>query len=214
MTLAHVQLIAAAIAVVLALVTPLVLIVRAMTRQQRRAWLTTAPLTGLLVLGALSIGAWLWVSLTDVRISARIHGPVQASLLGLAAIVVYLLWLAVPVAAATWLVFKLPDTASRRPAIRAGFAGVGILAAIGGVYFAFRTAGAIWTLLSFVRVMSRQPSANLLEPGVLIVALVSSTLVIVLGSVTGLLLLIAFWGLEPQRRWRQWRPARSELPPS
>jgi hypothetical protein len=214
LTLAHLQLIAAAIAVVLALVTPLVLIVRAMTRQQRRAWLTTAPLTGLVVLGALSIGAWLWVSLTDIRISARIHGPVQASLLAFAAIAVYLLWLAVPVAAATWLVFKLPDTASRPPAIRAGFVGVGILAAIGGVYFAFRTAGAIWALLSFIRVMSRQPSVNLLEPGVLIVALVSSTLVIVLGSATGLLLLIAFWGLEPGRRWRQWRPARSELPPS
>ena len=81
MTLAHVQLIAAAIAVVLALLTPLVLIVRAMTREQRRAWLTNAPLTGLVVLGALSIGAWLWVSLTQIHISARIHGPVQATLL-------------------------------------------------------------------------------------------------------------------------------------
>jgi hypothetical protein len=139
---------------------------------------------------------------------------VQASLLWLAAIVVYLLWLAVPVAAATWLVFKLPDTASRRPAIRAAFVGVGMVAGIGGVYFAFRTAGAVWDLVSFIRVMSRQPSANLADPGVLVVALVSSFLVIVLGSLTGLSLLIAFWGMEPRRRWRDWQTTKSELPPS
>ena len=200
------------IAGLLALVTPLVFLVRAMRRQDRRARLANAPFTGLILLVAVSVAAWLWVSLADVRISASIHGPVQ-TFLGLASLVVYVLWLAVPVAAITWLVFKLPDLAARRPAVRGTLVAVGIAAAIAGVYFAFLTGGAIWDFVSLMRAISGQPSGGLAGPGVAIVALFSFIFVIVLGSVTGLLLLVAFWGLEPRRRWHTWRSPKSELPP-
>ena len=183
-----------------------------MSREQRRAWLRNAPVTGLVVLGVVSIGAWLWVSLTDVRISAQIHGPLQTSLLGLASILVYVLWVAVPVAAATWLVFKLPDIASSSPTVRAVIVGVGIAAALGGVYFAFLTGGAIWNFVSLIRAISRQSPGGVGSPGVAVVAIVSVVFVIVLGSATGLLLLVAFWGLEPRRRLRDWRRRKTELP--
>ncbi len=213
MTRAHYQLLLAVVVGTLALIGPLVLLVRAMRRQDRRARLTNAPLTGLALLGVISIGAWLWVSLTDVSISASIHGPVRTFLFAVASILVYLLWLAIPVVAITWLVFKLPDIAARRPAIRGTLIGVGIAAAIGGVYFAFLTGGAIWDFISLARAVSRQPTgpAGL---GIVIVGLFSFVFVIVLASVTGLLLLIAVWGLEPRRRWVEWRVKRSELPPS
>jgi hypothetical protein len=206
-------LLVATIAGMLALVAPLVLVVRAMRRQERRAWLTNAPLTGLIVLGAISIGAWLWVSLTEVRLSATVRGPVQTFLFGVASILVYVLWLVVPVAAITWLVFKLPDIASRRPATRLALVVVGIAAGIAGVYSAFLTGGAIWDFVSLLRAMSTQP-AGLAGPAVVIVAGFSFIFVIVGGAVTGLLLLIAVWALEPRRRWRDWRTTKSELPPS
>ena len=211
MTRANLQLLLAAIAGMLALVAPLVLIVRTMRRQDRRARLANAPLTGLAVLGAISIGAWLWVSLTNVNISASIHGPLQAAMLAGASILIYLLWLAIPVAAATWLVFKLPDLAARSPAVRSALVGVAIAAAIGGVYFAFLTGGAIWDFISLVRAVSRQP-AGPANPGIVVAGIFSFIFVIVLGSVTGLLLLIAAWGLEPRRRWAAWRGTKSELP--
>jgi hypothetical protein len=212
-TRAQLQLLIGVIAGLLALVAPLVFLVRAMRRHDRRARLTNAPLTGLALLGAVSIGAWLWISLTDVRISASVQGPLQTFLLVAASILVYLLWLAVPVAAATWLVFKLPDIATRRPQVRAALIGVGIAAAMGGVYFAFLTGRAIWDFVSLVRALSRQ-SSGLGGPGVAIVAIFSFVFVTVLGSVTSLLLLIADRGLEPRRRWRDWRGTKAQLPPS
>jgi len=212
----HLELLGAAFAGVLILAVPLVLLVRAMRREDRRTRLTNAPLTGLVVLSVVSIGAWLWVTLTNVEISARISGPLQAFLLAIAAIVVYLLWLVVPVAAVTWLVFKLPEIASRGPRVRAALTAVGFAAAIAGVYFAFLTGGSIWKFISLVRAMS-SPPAGLAGPGVVIVSLFSFVFVIVLGSLTGVLLLIAAWGLEPRRRWREWRrpsSSNSELPPA
>jgi len=212
----HLELLGAAFAGVLILAVPLVLLVRAMRREDRRTRLTNAPLTGLVVLSVVSIGAWLWVTLTNVEISARINGPLQAFLLAIAAIVVYLLWLVVPVAAVTWLVFKLPEIASRGPRVRAALTAVGIAAAIAGVYFAYLTGGSIWKFISLVRAMSSQP-AGLAGPGVVIVSLFSFVFVVVLGSLTGVLLLIAAWGLEPRRRWREWRRPSSnpsELPPA
>jgi hypothetical protein len=184
-----------------------------MRRQDRRARLTNAPITGLVLLAVISIGAWLWVTFAKISISASIHGPLQTALLAAASIFVYLLWLAVPVAAATWLVFRLPDIAARRPEVRGALIGVGIAAAIGGVYFAFLTGGAIWDFVTLVRAVSRQPS-GLAGPAVVIVGLFSFVFVIVLGSVTGLLMLVAVWGLEPRRRWRAWRGQKSELPRS
>ena len=216
MTRQHLELLGAAFAGVLILAVPLVLLVRAMRREDRRTRLTNAPLTGLVVLSVVSIGAWLWVTLTNVEISARISGPLQAFLLAIAAIVVYLLWLVVPVAAVTWLVFKLPEIASRGPRVRAALTAVGFAAAIAGVYFAFLTGGSIWKFISLVRAMS-SPPAGLAGPGVVIVSLFSFVFVIVLGSLTGVLLLIAAWGLEPRRRWREWRrpsSSNSELPPA
>jgi hypothetical protein len=211
----HLELLGAAFAGVLILAVPLVLLVRAMRREDRRTRLTNAPLTGLVILSVVSIGAWLWVTLTNVEISARINGPLQAFLLAIAAILIYLLWLVVPVAAVTWLVFKLPEIASRGPRMRAALTAVGFAAAIAGVYFAFLTGGSIWKFISLVRAMSSQP-AGLAGPGVVIVSLFSFVFVVVLGSLTGVLLLIAAWGLEPRRRWREWRgpsSSNSELPP-
>lgn len=206
----------AAVAGALVLAVPLVLLVRAMRRHDRRTRLTNAPLTGLVVLCAVSIGAWLWVTLANVEISARINGPIETFLLAIAAIAVYLLWLVVPVAAVTWLVFKLPEIAARGGRVRAALTVLGIAAAIGGVYFASLTGGAIWDFVSLVRGLSGQPT-GLGGPGVVIVALFSFVFVVVLASLTGVLLLIAAWALEPRRRWREWRtPAsrNSELPPA
>ena len=211
MTRSQLQLFVATVAGFLVLAVPLVLLVHAMRRQDRRARLTNAPLTGLIVLVAISVAAWLWVSLTEVVISASIQGPLQTFLLGLAMLVVYVLWLAVPVAAITWLVLRLPDLAARRPAVRGILIAVGIVAAVAGVYFAFLTAGAIWDLVSLLRAVQNQPTGAA-GPGIVIAALFSVVFVIVLGSATGLLLLIAIWALEPRRRWNAWRSAKSELP--
>ena len=209
-------LLVAAIAGLFALGAPLVLLVRAMHREERRNRLTQAPLSGLIVLCLISVGAWLWIALTHVEISAKIQRPMQGFLLVLAAIAVYLLWLAIPVGAATWLVFKLPDTATRGPLARWAIGGIGLAAAMLGVYCAFLTGGAIWDFVLLVRAVSGQPH-GLAGPAIVITGVVSFLFVVVLGSVTGLLLLIAAWGLEPRRRWREWRgPAskRSELPPA
>ena len=215
-TRVSIELLVAAVAGALVLAVPLVLLVRAMRRHDRRARLTNAPLTGLILLCAVSIGAWLWVTLANVEISARVNGPIQTFLLAIAAIAVYLLWLVVPVAAITWLVFKLPEIKARGGGTRAALTAVGIAAGVGGVYFAFLTSGAIWDFVSLVRALSSQPT-GLGGPGVVIVALFSFVFVVVLGSLTGVLLLIAAWALEPRRRWREWRrptSSNSELPPA
>src|SRR5688572_16716376 len=111
MTRVHLQLLGAVVVGLTVLGGPLVLLVRAMRRDERRTRLTNSPVAGLILLGAVSVGAWLWIALTDVQISARIQGPLEATLLALAAIGIYLLWLAIPVAAATWLVFSLQNPA-------------------------------------------------------------------------------------------------------
>jgi hypothetical protein len=213
-TRVNIELVVAALAGLLVLAVPLVLLVRAMRRQDRRQRLANAPLTGLIVLCAISIGAWLWVTLTNVEISANINGPVETVLLATAAIVVYLLWLVVPIAALTWLVFKLPQIAARGARARAALTVVGVAAAVVGVYFAFLTGGKIWEFITIVRALASQPT-GLGGPGVVIVTLFSFVVVVVLGSFTGVLLLIAAWALEPRRRWREWRAPtsrNSELP--
>jgi amino acid transporter len=180
-----------------------------MRRDERRTRLTNAPVAGLILLGAVSIGAWLWIALTDVEINARIQGPVEASLLAVAAIGIYLLWLAIPVAAATWLVFRLQDPSRQGPYARRGITAAGIIAAIIGVYCAFLTAGAIWDFILLVRALSGLAEGQAGIP-ILIAGFISFVFVVVLGSATGLLMLIAAWGLEPRRRWRQWRiPGRT-----
>jgi hypothetical protein len=212
----NIELLAAAVAVALVLAVPLVLLVRAMRRPHRRARLASAPLTGLIVLCAVSIGAWLWATLANVEISARINGPLETFLFTIGAIAVYLLWLVVPVAAVTWLVFKLPEIAARGASVRAALTVVGIAAAAAGIYFAFLTGGKIWDFVSLLRNLSSQP-AGVVAPGIMIVAVFSFFFVVVLGSLTGVLLLIAAWALEPRRRWQQWRrpsSSSSELPPA
>jgi hypothetical protein len=213
-TRVNLELLGAAAAGLLLIALPLVLLVSAMRRQDRRERLANAPLTGLVVLCAISIGAWLWVTLTNVEISARINGPVETFLLAAAAILVYLLWLVVPIAALTWLVFKLPEIAGQGGRARAALTVVGIAAAVVGVYVAFLTGGKIWQFITIVRALASQP-AGLGGPGVVIVTLFSFVVVVVLGSLTGVLLLVAVWALEPRRRWREWRmpPTKnSELP--
>ncbi|HET6761477.1 MAG TPA: hypothetical protein VFH13_05215 [Gemmatimonadaceae bacterium] len=208
MTRAHLQLLLALLVGLLVLAAPLVLLVRAMRRDERRTQLTNAPVAGLVLLGAVSIGAWLWISLTDVQISAKIQGPLEAFLLALAAIGIYLLWLAIPVAAATWLVLRLKDPSLQGRYTRGAITGAGIVGAILGVYFAFLTAGAIWKFILLLRALSSLPEGQAGIP-LLIAGFISFVFVVVLGSATGLLMLIAAWGLEPRRRWREWRvPSR------
>lgn len=215
-TRVNLELLGATAAGLLVLVVPLVLLIRAMTRQDRRERLTKAPLTGLIILCAISIGAWLWITLTNVSISARINGPVETFLLAVAAIVVYLLWLVVPVAALTWFVFKLPEITGRGGRVRAALNVVGVAAAAVGVYVAFLTGGKIWEFITIVRALAGQP-AGAGGPSIVIVTLVAFVFVVVLGSLTGVLLLVAAWALEPRRRWREWRiptSKNSELPPA
>jgi hypothetical protein len=210
------ELLAAVVLGTLVLAVPLLLLVRAMRREDRRTRLANAPLTGLVILCIVSIGAWLYVTLANVEISARINGPIQTVLLAIAAIAVYLLWLVVPVAAVTWLVFKLPEIAARGPKVRAALRGIGIAAAAGGTYFAFLTGGKIWDFVSLLRGLSSYPP-GVVAPGIVIVAVIAFIFVIVLGSLTGVLLLIAAWALEPRKRWREWRTPtsrNSELPPA
>jgi hypothetical protein len=208
MTRAHLQLLFAGIAVVAVLTIPLVFLVRAMRRDERRTRLTEGPIAGLVLLCVVSLGAWLWIALTEVQISAKIHGPLEVSLLALAAIAVYLLWLAIPVAAATWLVFKLRDPRSRGPYARSAQVAIGIVALMLGVYFAFLAGGAIWDFVLILRALSQLPETKAGLP-ILIAGFFSFVFVVVLCSVTGLLMLIAAWALEPRRRWRVWRTASS-----
>ena len=83
------------------------------------------------------------------------------------------------------------------------------------MYFAFLTSGAIWNLVLLLRGMFTQPSG----PGglaALIAGLLSFVFVVVLGTLTGVFLVVAAWALEPRRRWRRWRGTASdglELPP-
>lgn len=132
MTRAHLQLLVALIAGLLVLAAPLVLLVRAMRRDERRTQLTNSPVAGLVLLGAVSVGAWLWIALTDVEINANIQGPLEAFLLALAAMGIYLLWLAIPVAAATWLVFRLQDPSLQGRYARGAITAAGLVAAILG----------------------------------------------------------------------------------
>jgi hypothetical protein len=208
MTRAHLQLLVALIVGLLVLAAPLVLLVRAMRRDERRTRLANSPVAGLVLLGAVSIGAWLWIALTDVEINANIQGPLEAFLLALAAIGIYLLWLAIPVAAATWLVLRLKDPSLQGRYTRGGITVAGIVATILGVYCAFLTAGAIWKFILLLRALSSLPEGQAGIP-LLIAGFISFVFVVVLGSATGLLMLIAAWGLEPRRRWREWRvPSR------
>ena len=85
-TRVNLELLGAAAAGLVLIAVPLVLLVHAMRRPHRRERLANAPLTGLIVLCAISIGAWLWVTLTNVELSARINGPLETFLLALAAI--------------------------------------------------------------------------------------------------------------------------------
>src|SRR5688500_14004698 len=147
MTRAQLQLLVALIVGLLVLAAPLVLLVRAMRRGERRTHLTNSPVTGLVLLSAVSIGAWLWISLTDVEVSANIQGPLETFLLAPAAIAIYLLCLAVPVAAAAWLVFKLKDPSLQGRCARGVITAAGIVGSILGVDFAFLTAGANWKFI-------------------------------------------------------------------
>ena len=97
----------------------------------------------------------------------------------------------------------------KRPWVHAVITAVGIAAAIAGVYFAFLTGGAILDWVLYLREISTEPAG----PGaiaVVIMGLFSFVFIVVFGSVTGAFMLIAAWGLEPRRRWREWRAISSK----
>jgi hypothetical protein len=93
------------------LLVPLGLIVRALTRPARRAWLVAAPLWMPATLWLICLGAWAWVVATDVEISFNVHGPVQLAVLILALLGVYLVWIVFPVVALTWTVARVRRSA-------------------------------------------------------------------------------------------------------
>jgi hypothetical protein len=208
-TRAHLQLLLAVIGGLIALSIPLVFVVRAMRRTDRRTRLANAPIAGLVLLCVVSLGAWLWIALTEVQISAKINGPFQTFLLVVVVIAAYLLWLAIPVSAGTWLVFKLGDHGSRSTYARAATIAIGIAALILGVYCAFLAGGAIWDFVSLLRVLSRPPEGPAGIP-IVIAGVFLFVFAAVLSSVTGLLMLIAAWALEPRQRWRVWRTRRAD----
>ncbi len=209
MTRAHLQLLLAGIGGLLALTIPLVFLIRAMRRTDRRTRLTNAPIAGLIVLCVVSLGAWLWIALTEVQISAKIHGPLQTLLFVAAVIAAYLLWLAIPVSAGTWLVFKIGDPRSRGPYARWATIAIGTAALVLGVYCAFLAGGAVWDFVSLLGAMSRLPEGQAGIP-LLIAGIFLFVFAAVLSSATALLILIAAWALEPRRRWRGWRSRRAD----
>jgi hypothetical protein len=95
------------------LITPLVLLVVMMCRPTRRARLAAAPWTPVLILLLLSLGAWLWVVFGNVQIHVQLHGLREATLALMAAIAIYAVWLAAPVAGLTWALLKVRSAANR-----------------------------------------------------------------------------------------------------
>jgi hypothetical protein len=82
------------------------------------------------------------------------------------------------------------------PGRRLFLTAVGIAAAAGGIYFLGQAAGSLWEAIKFLRhghgVGLMMGSLFLLFAGVFLM-------------VSAPLLAIAGWGIEPRRRWKEWR---------
>jgi hypothetical protein len=79
---------------------------------------------------------------------------------------------------------------------------IGIVAGVAGLWFLYEFVGGVLLVLSFFR--QRQP-AGLAGPAVLMVSLIGLFGLFVFGMLAGFCLMIAYWLLEPIRRWKQWR---------
>ena len=95
------------------LITPLVLLVVMMCRPARRARLAAASWVPVVILLLVSLGAWLWVVFGNVNIHVQLHGWLQPILALMAAIAIYAVWLAAPVAGLTWAVLKIQRAANQ-----------------------------------------------------------------------------------------------------
>ncbi|MGH7651589.1 MAG: carboxypeptidase regulatory-like domain-containing protein [Gemmatimonadaceae bacterium] len=99
------------------LLTPLAFLVVRMCRPINRARLVAASWVRVLGFLLVPVVAWLWVIFGISNISLHINGVVEIVLGLLWVVTVYLVWLAAPVAALTWVVLKLIDQRSKRAAI-------------------------------------------------------------------------------------------------
>jgi phage-related minor tail protein len=61
---------------------------------------------------------WLWVVFGNVNIHVQLRGWLQPILALMAAIAIYAIWLAAPVAGLTWALLKVRSAANRRRMMR------------------------------------------------------------------------------------------------
>jgi hypothetical protein len=79
---------------------------------------------------------------------------------------------------------------------------IGIVAGVAGLWFLYEFVDGVLVVLSFMRL---RQSNGLGEPAVLSVALIGLFGLFVFGMLAGICLSVAYWILEPVRRWREWR---------
>lgn len=101
----------------LILVVPLVFLVIGMCKPDNRARLAGASWIRILSFLLVPLLAWIWVIFRVNNISARVNGIAEIVLALLWIITIYIVWLAAPVAAVTWIVLKLMDRGLKRAAI-------------------------------------------------------------------------------------------------
>jgi hypothetical protein len=86
---------------------------------------------------------------------------------------------------------------------------IGIAAAVCSVYFAYMT---IHSVVDIVRLPPlRAASSRYASPAVALLGGLFWLELIVFGAVAVVSLALSAWILEPLRRWREWRGARTEL---
>jgi uncharacterized protein YfiM (DUF2279 family) len=127
------------------LLTPLVLLVLRMCRPANRARLVAASWIRVFGFLLVPLAAWVWVIFGVTRISATINGVVVIVLGILWIVTIYLVWIAAPVAAVTWIVLKLMDRGSKPAATSLILAFVAVTA---GLLVIPRMAGAQETAIS------------------------------------------------------------------
>jgi hypothetical protein len=86
---------------------------------------------------------------------------------------------------------------------------IGIAAAVCGVYFAYMT---IRSVVDIVRLPPlHAASSRYASPAVALIGGLFWLELIVFGAVAVISLALAAWILEPWRRWKEWRAARTEF---
>jgi hypothetical protein len=79
---------------------------------------------------------------------------------------------------------------------------IGVVSGVAGLWFLYEFASGVLTVLSFFR--QRHPTGPA-GPAVLMVSLIGLFGLFVFGLLAGVCITIAYWILEPVRRWKNWR---------